>query len=183
MLAVHRAEAVVDEGVGQGGQLVGERAPLGVVLARLAGLEADVLQQHATSPSRRPGRPTDGRRRLAHDVGRQRHRLPEQLGQPLGDRGASEYSGFTCALGPAQVRRTTTSAPASASALDRRQAGPDPAVVGDRRVGVERDVEVGPDEHASGRATPPGQSGRRVHAGVLTARAPTRATRSTSRLE
>ena len=36
LLAVHDAEAVADERVGERGQLVGERAALGVVLAGLA---------------------------------------------------------------------------------------------------------------------------------------------------
>ena len=36
LLAVHDAEAVADVGVGERGQLVGERAALGVVLAGLA---------------------------------------------------------------------------------------------------------------------------------------------------
>ena len=44
VLAVHRAEPVGHEDVGERGQLVGERSALVVVLARLGGVEADVLE-------------------------------------------------------------------------------------------------------------------------------------------
>ena len=48
---VGRAEAVVDrvDALGQGRQPVGEGAALGVVLARLARVEADVLEQRDLS--------------------------------------------------------------------------------------------------------------------------------------
>ena len=43
VLAVHGAEAVADVHIGEGGELVGEGAALGVVLGRLTGVEAQVL--------------------------------------------------------------------------------------------------------------------------------------------
>ena len=45
LLAVTHTEAVVDVAIAHGGKLVGERASLGIVLAGLAGVEAQVLQQ------------------------------------------------------------------------------------------------------------------------------------------
>src|SRR3712207_8840935 len=49
VLAVHSAERVVDVDVGEGGQPVGQLVPLAVVLRRLRGLEAHVLQQDRKS--------------------------------------------------------------------------------------------------------------------------------------
>ena len=54
LLAVHDAEAVGDERVGERGELVGERAALRVVLAGLARVEPDVLQQRDLAVRRAP---------------------------------------------------------------------------------------------------------------------------------
>ena len=89
LLAVHDAEAVADEGVGQRGELVGERTAHGVVLAGLAGVEPHVLQQRRP---RRPRRPPTTAGALAHvSVG-------EATGRPSSSAsrsptGASEYAG------------------------------------------------------------------------------------------
>ena len=71
VLAVHGAEAVADVQVGERGEPVGERAALGVVLAGLAGLEPQVLQQR---DARRP----PGRRRPRGRSRRRRRRRPRR---------------------------------------------------------------------------------------------------------
>ena len=71
LLAVHDAEAVrLTNASASAGQLVGERAALGVVLAGLARVEAQVLQQGDVAVGR--GRPRRARADVAHGVGRRR---------------------------------------------------------------------------------------------------------------
>ena len=143
LLAVHDTEAVADERVAQRGQLVGERAALGVVLAGLAGVEPDVLEHDDVAVGHRLDRRL---RRLADrvvgcdDVGAQ------QLTEPGGDR-SQRVRRVGLARGSAEVRHHDHLRPARAQVGDGRDAGLDPALVGDRRA-VERDVEVGPDEDA-----------------------------------
>ena len=76
-------EAVGDEAVGETGQLVGERAAQVVVLAGLAGVEADVLEQGDVAVTE--ARDRLGRRRADGVVG-ERDRRAEQLTEPLGHR-------------------------------------------------------------------------------------------------
>ena len=100
LLAVHDAEAVGDVGVGQRGEVVGERRALGVVLGGLAGVEPDVLQQGdvavAEAGDDAPGVLADGVRGQG-DV------LAQQLAEPRGDRGEGVLR-VRGALGTAQVR-------------------------------------------------------------------------------
>jgi hypothetical protein len=80
---MHDAEPVGDEEVGQRGELFCERSALGRVLARLAGVEPEVLQEDhvaRTGPVYRRGG------RLPHGVGGEGDRMVEQLAEPLGDR-------------------------------------------------------------------------------------------------
>ena len=141
LLAVHDAEPVGDERVGERGELVGERAALGVVLAGLAGVEADVLQQRdlavGEAVDRRAGRVADG-------VGGERDVGAEQLAEPGGHR-AQRVAVLGRALRAAEVGGHDHPGAGVGERLDRRHAGPDPAVVGDRGA-VERDVQVGADQ-------------------------------------
>ena len=78
--AVGDAEGVVDVEVGERGERFGQRR----VVLRLAGLEADVLQQqHFAGPERR--RPSSRPRRRSR-AGAWLHLGAEQLGQPLAHR-------------------------------------------------------------------------------------------------
>ena len=141
VLAVHGTEAVTDVDVGESGELVGEGAALRVVLALLARVEAQVLEQRDVAVAE----PVDGRPGAVADrVGRELDRPAEHLGQPLGDRGEAVLL-HRLALGPAQVRAHDHAGAAVGEVGDRRRAGPDPAVVGDRAA-VQRHVEVRADE-------------------------------------
>ena len=181
VLAVQRAEAVAHVHLGQRGQPPGQLGPDGVVLAGLGRLEPDVLQ-HAPR-HRRPGRP---RPRAAESPATSRRPAvparPQQLGQPGRDRrerrAAGRPVGVAVALRPPEVGDDQHPGAAFPQLVDRRQAGPDAAVVGDRGA-VQRHVQVGPQQHDLARDV------ERVDA--LHDRAgrldPTRAARSASRLE
>ena len=143
LLAVHDAEAVGDEGVGERGELVGERAALGVVLAGLARVEPDVLQHRDLAVARAPSTvavalsPTVS---VAKATGR-----AEQLAEPRRRPGAREYAGSGAPLGRPRWATTTTRAPASASAWmvgTLARIRPSSVIVR----AVERDVEVGADQ-------------------------------------
>jgi hypothetical protein len=54
LLAMHDSEAVADEGIGQSGQPIRDLAADRVVLAGLAGVEADVLQHRDPAVPQRP---------------------------------------------------------------------------------------------------------------------------------
>ena len=151
LLAVHDAEAVADEGVGQRGQLVGERTALGVVLAGLARVEPDVLEQRDLAVGERRRR---SRWRTRRRCRRERHGGAEQLAEPVGDRTQRVLSGRVRPSAGPRCAVTTTRAPRVGELLDRRHAGPDPAVVGDPAA-VERDVEVGADEDPLAPDSPP----------------------------
>ena len=143
LLAVHHAETVGDERVGQRGELVGQRAALGLVLGGLTCVEADVLQQRDLAV----GQARDGRLGgLAHDVGRQCHGPAEQLAQPRGDRRQGVLR-VRLALRAAQVRGDDNAGAGVEQAGQGRQRGADAPVVGDGGA-VQRHVEVGADEHA-----------------------------------
>ena len=112
------------------GELVGERAALGVVLAGLA------RRRSGRSPAARPRRPPGRRPSTGRDSpdgvggeGDRRCRAARRAARPTG---ASEYAGSGVALGPAQVRGHDHPGAGVAQRVDRRQAGADPAVVGDR---------------------------------------------------
>jgi hypothetical protein len=141
VLAVHGAEAVADVQVGELGELVGEGAALGVVLAGLTGVEAEVLQDGDLALAQAVD---DGPGGLADGVRGERHLAAQQLTQPLrgGRQGVGRVRG---ALGAAQVGGDDDLGAVLGELGDRRLDGADPAVVGDGRA-VERHVEVGADE-------------------------------------
>ena len=162
------------------GQLVGERAPLGVVLAGLARVEAQVLQQRdlAVGCSAADG----GLRRLADGVRRRSATgAAEQLAEPLGDRARA------CTSGPAR--------PWAGPRCDRRR----PAAPASRSASsVGRTARIRPSSvMTSGCPCRTGRSGRRARARADPRRprragrrasscqseAPTSLTRSTRRLE
>jgi hypothetical protein len=141
VLAVHRAEAVGHVCVGKLGELVRELTPLGVVLAGLAGVEADVLE-HGDLPVLEAPDGLAGR--VAHGVGGERDVEAEQLAEAYGDR-PQRVAVLRLALRPAQVRGHDHPGAGLGQGLDGRDAGPDPAVVGDLRA-VQGHVEVRPDQ-------------------------------------
>ncbi|GAA3306758.1 hypothetical protein GCM10020295_63840 [Streptomyces cinereospinus] len=103
MLAVHGAEAVADVDVGEGGEPVGEGGALGVVLAGLTGVEAQVLDDRDPAV----GEAADGGLRgVADRVGGERDLGTEEFAEPGGGRGERER-GVRGALrgGPGARRR------------------------------------------------------------------------------
>ena len=173
---MHGAERVVDVDLGQGGQPVGQLAARRVVLRRLRGLEADVLQQQDVAVAEGGGL---GLRVVAGHVGGQRDRRPEQLRQPRRDRRERELR-VRRALGPAEVRGDDHAGAGVAERLERGEAGPDPAVVGDRAGAlVQRDVQVGAQQHAPTRDA----LGEEVVEGAHHSDLPTSVVRSTRRFE
>ena len=145
VLAVHGAERVVDVDVGEGGQPVGQLAARRVVLRRLGGLEPDVLQQQDVAVGQ-CGRL--GGRVVTGDVRRERHGRTEELRQPRRHRREGELR-VGRSLGPAEVRGDDDAGAGVAQGLQRRQAGADPAVVGDGSGAlVQGDVQVGAHEDA-----------------------------------
>jgi hypothetical protein len=100
LLAVHDPEPVRDVHVGEARELVGERAPLGVVLARLSRVEPQVLQQRHVAVGQGGDDRTSG---LPDGVRRERHRTAQQLAEPGRDR-RERVALLRNALRPAQVR-------------------------------------------------------------------------------
>ena len=150
VLAVHGTEAVGDVRAvlaHQRGELVGERAALGVVLGGLARVEAQVLEQHQAAVLHRPdGRPG----RLPHRVGRERDLdAGQQLADPLGH-GGERVLLLGRALGPAEVGAHHDARAGVQEPLPRGQRRPDPAVVGDGGA-VERHVQVAADQDLAAR--------------------------------
>ncbi len=139
MRAVRGAECVVDIAVGELGERLGEIGIVGL----LAGVEAQVLEQHQSS-RRELG---DGARGDGTDaVGAERHAGAEQLGEPR-RHGPQRVLGLGFALGPAEVRGHEHARTRSQQALERRQRCAHTRVVGDRAV-AQRDVEIGAHEYA-----------------------------------
>ena len=129
LLAVDDPEAVGDEAVREPGQLVGERAAQVVVLAGLAGVEADVLQQGDVAVGE--SRDRLGGRRPDRVVG-ERDRRTEQLAEPLGHR-RQGVAVLGLALGPAEVGHHDDPGTRLRQLADGGHAGPHAPVVGDRR--------------------------------------------------
>ena len=176
---MHDAEAVGDEGVGEVGELPGERRPHLVVLAGLAGVEADVLEDRdLTVLERRHG--LGGA--LPHGVGGEGDLLAEQLTEPLGHR-AQGVLRVGLALGTTEVGDHDDARSLVGERLDRRHAGLDAPLVGDLVLAVERDVQVGADQDplAPKIATQP--MGEVVDSGHRQSVAPTWVIRSARRLE
>lgn len=113
VLPVHRAEAVADVDVREAGQLVGEGGALGVVLAGLAGVEAQVLDDGDTTVGEAGN---DGLGGAADRVLGEGDVGAEQLTEAGGGRG-EEKAGSGAPLGRPRCEATITRAPASASAL------------------------------------------------------------------
>jgi hypothetical protein len=146
LLAVHDAEAVGHHHIGELRELLGEGPPLGIVLARLTGVEAKVLEHgDLTVLERRNGLLRGG----ADGVGREGDRRSEKLAQAGGD-GSQRVRGIGLALRPAEVRARDDLRAGLEQRGDRRKRGADPAVVCDGAVG-QRHVEVAAHEYALAR--------------------------------
>ena len=128
LLAVHDAEPVGDERVGQLRELVGERAAHVVVLAGLTLVEADVLEHGDLAVLECLD---GGSGALADGVGRERDVLAEQLTEALGHR-LEGVRRLRRALGPPEVGDHDDPGSRVGQPLDRGRAGADPAVIGDR---------------------------------------------------
>lgn len=146
VLPVHRAEAVADVDVREAGQLVGEGGALGVVLAGLAGVEAQVLDDGDTTVGEAGN---DGLGGAADRVLGEGDVGAEQLTEAGGGRGEGE-GGVRGALGAAQVRGDDHAGARVGQRLDGGHYRADAAVVGDGGA-VQRDVQVGADEDALAR--------------------------------
>jgi hypothetical protein len=178
VLAVHGPEPVADVGVGQLRQPARQHLPLRVLLAGLAELEPHVLE-HRDIAAAQPGHGGGGRR-PGHVTG-ERHRPAEQLGQPVRHRpqrrAARRAGRVLAALRPAEVGADDHPGPPAGQRGQGRQAGPDPAVVGDHRA-VARHVEVGAEQDR-----PPGDVEVVDPLHQRPSRPPTSAVTSTRRLE
>ena len=121
---------------------VRRRLPLGVDLARLASIEAHVLEHRDVAGlERRNGR----RGRLPNQVVGERHGPAEQLGQPCRSRGQRVLR----LRGPCRTPKVSghdDRCPGVEQLLNRGYRGANAAVVGDRGA-IERDVEVRAHEH------------------------------------
>ena len=174
VLAVHGAEGVVHIGRRRRRRAAGERGPLGLVLAGLARVEAQVLQQRDLAVTElRHGRLSPSRRRC-----RWRRRPGSRAARPRrAATGCSVYFGSGAPFGRPRCDTTMTRAPASRSAvIVGRTARIRPSSV--ISPSVEGDVEVGAHEHAPTRDALGEQVVERPHSCE-----PTSLTRSTRRLE
>ena len=140
---------------------VGERAALGVVLARPRPALKRRFSSSATSPS--PSAATAACA-LSPTVSVGELRPAGRAPRPAARRPARGCTSRpACPFGRPRCAHDDDARAAVGEVRDGRRAGPDPAVVGDRRA-VERDVEVGADEDPLARAGPPGRrrSSRRL---------------------
>ena len=138
---MHDAEAVRDEHIAEVGELLGERPALGVVLGRLSGVEAEVLDDGDVSVLERGDGVVGG---LPHGVERERDGLAEQLGQPLGDRGEAVLR-IGRALGAPEVRADDDAGTLMDERVQRGKRRPHAAIVRDRAV-LQGDVEITADD-------------------------------------
>ena len=136
--AVRAAERVVYVDVGE----VGQRARKRWIVARLARLEADVLEHQQLAGRELLAEGFDG---VADDGRRERHPGVGQLAQP-GDDGCHRKALVTLSARPSQVRDDHQAPAARAQLLDRLQRGDDARVVDHQRAATsavgQRHVEV-----------------------------------------
>ncbi len=139
VLAVGRAEGVVDIDIAELGELFGEvRLVLFLFL-----VEADVFEQQHVAVLQRIGRLLG----LGADaVAGELHRFAQKLAEPVGAR-LERILGLRPALGPAKVRHEDHPAAAIDDVLDRRQRHDDTPIVGDLAA-FEGHVEIDAHEHA-----------------------------------
>ena len=177
VLAVHRAEPVADVR-----RRRARRAGRRTRRARrrpcsLARVEAQVLEQRDVAVAE----PVDGGLRARRRRCRWRTRPAGRAARrAAAATGARVYSSTGSPFGPAEVRADDDPRAAVGEVGDGRRAGPDPAVVGDRRA-VERHVEVGADEDALAAQVAEVVDG--LHVRSRQSDWPTSFTRSTRRLE
>ena len=175
LLPVHDPEAVTDVGSGPRRPLLCQCGALGGILARLPGIEPDVLQEGDVSIAQ--GR--DGSRHgIPRDRGNETHRGAQQVAQPGGNRceGQRRVSHSTRA---AQVGDHDDPRAALTQRLDRRHARANAPVVGDHDplpVPRQRNVQVAADEDHASRDIESGEA-------IAHRRAPTYCVRSIRRLE
>jgi hypothetical protein len=145
LAAVHDAEAVRDERVAELGELLGEGAPFGVVLAGLPRVETQVLEQHDVAVVER----ADGRRRRGADgLVDELDGRAEQLRHAHRHR-LQRVAGLGLALRAAQVADDHDLRPRIAKLADRGERGADAAVIGDNAVG-QRNVQIAADDDGAG---------------------------------
>ena len=145
MLAVHGTEGVVHEravGAGERDELVRERAALGVVLGRLAGIEPHVFKDQYFAVLQRSGQRL---RRLADGVFREGNLERGKLRQAR-DGGLERVLFFGGALGASQVCCDQHAGTGVRQLLQHWQGGLDAAIVSHCRA-VERHVQVTSDQN------------------------------------
>jgi len=146
LLAVHDAEPVGDDGVGEAGELAGERGALGLVLRGLTRVEAQVLEHEhiAVAESGHLGRGI-----LADRVGRERDRGVEQFAEAGRDRRQAVLR-VGRPVGTAEVGDDDHSGALRSQGVDRGHRCAHAAVVRDGPL-VQRNVEVAADDDALAR--------------------------------
>ena len=143
LLAVHDAEPVRDERVAEFGELRGEGAALGVVLRRLARVEAEVLDHRDVAVLEGRDGLVGG---LPHGVARERDGLAEQLRQPLRDR-LEAVLRVGRAVGAPEVRADDDAGALVDEGVERGERCPHTAIVRDDAV-LQGDVQVTTDDDA-----------------------------------
>ena len=151
LLAMHHAKSVGDERTGrtvgradQFGQLRGPREPLGVVLAGLTGVEANVLDhQHVTV-----GQAFGARERIGADDVASQLDVPAQFRTEGSRDGRQRELGVGSVLRPPEVSGDDDLGSGIRQRLQRRDGGEDATGIGDRPLVVERNVQVGAHQYA-----------------------------------
>ena len=137
-------EAVRDVKVCKRSEFASKLLALGLVLARLAGVEPDVFKQGDVPVAQARH---DRLSRLPHRVGGEGDRAAEDLTHPANDR-SERVLVFGRALGTPEVGAHDDACARLGQGLDGWHRGSDPTVVGDIAISVERNVEIRTDEDA-----------------------------------
>jgi len=135
-------EGIVDVDVGHVGQRLRELR----IVCLLLRVEAEVLQQEHVP---RPELVDRGHHARAQCVTGHPHRTAEQLAEPVSDRLQAQRV-VHLSLRPAQVAGQDHAGPLLQQVDQRGQTGADARVIGDLAI-VQRDVEIGAQEHALSR--------------------------------
>ena len=137
------AEAVGDEDLAEGGDLLGVRGAHGGILAGLLRVEANVLQQHHVAVVHRGDL---GLGILAVGVLGQRHVGAEQLAEAGGNRGQAQLRN-DLAFRAAKVGHEDDLGAFFAQGLDGRQSSLDSTVISDGGA-VQRNIEISANQNA-----------------------------------
>ncbi|GAA1952046.1 hypothetical protein GCM10009717_17610 [Agromyces allii] len=178
LLAVHDAEAVGDDGIGEARELLGERRALRDVLRGLARIEAEVLEHEDLAV----GEGLDlGRGIRADRVGREGDGHVDEFAEAGGDRREAVLR-VGCAFGATEVGDHDDARPLVGQRGECRKRRADTTVVRDDPV-LERNVEVTTDDDARTGERTEAFDRSQGHDVSLQRRSATYSVRSTRRLE